>query len=102
PALRKEFYPNPLLGEGFGTRLSGDNGEVVSNAPILDDGWAGVLIETGIVGAFALGWIIVRAVRRLARRARQDTGPDGWLAVALAASIASFGIGMFTFDAFSF
>jgi hypothetical protein len=102
PALRNEFYPNPLLGEGFGTRLSGDNGEVVSNAPILDNGWAGILIETGIIGAFALGWIIVRAVRRLARLAREDTSPDGWLAVALAAAIAAFGIGLFTFDAFSF
>lgn len=103
PVLRAEFYPNPLLGEGFGTRISGNNGESVpSNGPILDDEWAGVLVETGIVGVFALGWIIVRAVRMLARMSRLRPGPDGWLDVALAAGIASFGVGMFTFDAFSF
>jgi hypothetical protein len=103
PVLRNEYYPNPLLGEGFGTRISGDNGfGVKSNAPILDDEWAGVLVQTGIVGAFALGWLMLRAVRMLARMAKSDPGPDGWLPTALAASIAAFGIGMFTFDAFSF
>jgi hypothetical protein len=103
PVLRDEFEPNPVFGEGFGTRISGDNGpDVVPNAPILDNGWAGVLVETGIVGAFALGWIIVRAVRLLARMSREEPGPEGWLAVGLAAGIASFGIGLFTFDAFSF
>ena len=103
PVLRTEFDPNPLLGEGFATRVSGDNGpDVKANAPILDDEWAGVLVQTGIVGAFAFGWLIVRAVRILRRLSRRDRGPDGWLPVALAASIASFGIGMFTFDVFSF
>src|SRR5581483_10772631 len=84
PVLRNEFYPHPLLGEGFGTRISGDNGAgVAANAPILDDEWAGVLVQTGIFGAFAFGWIIVRAVRMLARFSRGDPGPDGWLATAL-------------------
>ena len=103
PVLRSEFAPHPLFGEGFGTRISGDNGAgIQSNAPILDDEWAGVLVQTGIVGAFAFGWIIVRSVRLLVRVSRNCRGPDAWLAVALAAGIASFGIGMFTFDAFSF
>jgi hypothetical protein len=103
PVLRTEFYPNPLLGEGFATRVSGDNGPAVkANAPILDDEWAGVLVETGVIGALALGWLMVRAVRMLGGIARKEPGPDGWLATALAAGIASFGIGMFTFDAFSF
>jgi O-Antigen ligase len=103
PVLRSEFYPNPIFGEGFGTRISGDNGPgVVSNAPILDDEWANVLVETGIVGTFALLWVLVRAVRMLARMSREDPGPGGWLPAALAASVAGFGIGMLTFDAFSF
>jgi hypothetical protein len=103
PVLRSELYPHPILGEGFGTRVSGDNGAgVAANAPILDDEWAGVLVQTGIVGAFALGWVIVRAVRLGARLSRGDPGPEGWLATALAAGIASFGVGMFTYDAFSF
>lgn len=102
PALRTEFYPNPLFGEGFGTRISGDNGAVKSNAPILDDEWAGVLMETGLAGVFAFAWIIVRSVRMLNRAARARPGPDGWLPAALSASIAGYGVGMLTFDAFSF
>jgi polysaccharide biosynthesis protein PslJ len=103
PVLRTEFYPHPFFGEGFGTRLAGDNGPAIaSNAPILDDEWAGVLAETGVVGTLALGWIFVRAIRMLGRWARGRDDDDGWLAVALAASVGGFGIGMFTFDAFSF
>ncbi len=103
PVLHTEFAPNPILGEGFGTRISGDNGDGTrGTAPILDDEWAGVLVQTGILGALAFGWIIVRAFRMLARIAKTDSGPDGWLATALAAGILSFAVGMFTFDAFSF
>ena len=36
------------------------------------------------------------------RRRRRRTGPDSWLATALAASIISFAVGMLTFDAFAF
>lgn len=103
PVLHSEFAPNPILGEGFGTRISGDNGpDVVPNAPILDDEWANVLVQTGVVGALAFLWIIVRSVRLLARMSRDDPGPRGWLPAALAASIGSYAIGMATFDAFSF
>ncbi len=103
PVLHKEFYPNPIFGEGFGTRISGDNGpNVVANAPILDDQWANVLVQTGIVGMFAFIWILVRSVRMLARMSREDPGPRGWLPAGLAAAIASYGVGMLTFDAFSF
>jgi len=103
PVLRQEFYPNPIFGEGFGTRISGDNGpDIVSNAPILDDEWANVLVQTGIVGTFALIWLLVRSVRMLARMSREEPGPRGWLPAGLAAAIGSYGIGMLTFDAFSF
>ena len=102
PVLHSEFYPHPIVGEGFGTRLAGDNGPVMSNAPILDDQWLGVLCETGILGALAFLWLLVRATRMLARASRARPGPDGWLPAALAASIVSYAVGMLTFDAFSF
>ena len=51
PALRKEFLPDPLIGEGFGTRVTtADNAVPVPNAPILDDEWLGILLETGAAG----------------------------------------------------
>ena len=71
-------------------------------AQILDDQWLGTLLEIGAVGALALLWLFVRAVRRLAARARSDPGPDGWLMTALAASLISYAVGMLTFDAFAF
>ena len=72
------------------------------NAAILDDQWLGTLLETGIVGFFAWLWIFCRCVRRLSGAAREDDSETGWLYTGLAASIASFGVGMATFDAFSF
>ena len=55
-----------------------------------------------LVGVF--GWIVllVGGARRLAHRAREEIGPDGWLAAAFAASIVAFGVGMFTFDSLAF
>jgi hypothetical protein len=47
--------------------------------------------------------LIVRACRQLfgaSRTAREVR--DGWLFAALGASVASFAVGMLTFDAFSF
>ena len=41
-------------------------------------------------------------MRRLSRAAREDDSARGWLYTGLAASIAAFGIGMATYDAFSF
>jgi hypothetical protein len=89
----------PLLGQGFGTRITaGEN----RNARILDDQWLGTAVETGLIGAGAWVWIFVRFVRRAGRAAREDDGPRGWLLSALAASVAAFAVGMLTFDAFSF
>ena len=53
----------------------------------------------GLVGWL---WFLIASIRRLGRAARADQSDEGWLYVALAASLCAFAIGMFTFDAFSF
>lgn len=98
PSL-EEWSRRPLVGQGFGTRIV--NGPQ-KNAPILDDQWLHTLLETGIVGAVAWLWILVGSVRRTARAAKEDDSARGWLLVALAASTTAFGVGMITFDTFSF
>lgn len=103
PVLREEFRPDPLLGEGFGTRITRPDQYVLKpNAPITDDQALASLAETGVLGAFALAWLFVRFVRRLAKEARLDESPRGWLLTALAASVAGYGVSMFTYDALSF
>lgn len=102
PALSKELVPNPLLGEGFGTRVTTPEEFVEPNAPILDDQWLGVLLETGILGAGALAWLFLRFIRRLGRSAKHDDSPFGWMLAGITASVAAYAISMFTFDAFSF
>ena len=100
PALRTEFEPNPILGEGFGTRITTDEpGLPPQNAPILDDGWLGILLETGVVGALSLLWIYVRSIRLMGRAAWRDLGPRGSLLIAAIGAVASYGVGMFTYDA---
>ena len=49
-------------------------------------------------------WVLLfsRSLRALARRARERIENDGWLEVALGASISSFALGMWFYDAFSF
>jgi len=75
---------------------------VFPNARILDDQWLATLLETGLVGAFAWIWIFARTIRRIGRAAKDDTGDEGWLYVALVASITAYGVGMLTYDSFSF
>jgi polysaccharide biosynthesis protein PslJ len=111
PSL-SEWSQKPLLGQGFGTRVvstslgPGDVGSggtvVASDVQILDNQWLTTLLEIGALGVLGLLWLFCRAVRRLARRARSDPGPDGWLATSLAAALAAFAVGMLTFDAFAF
>jgi polysaccharide biosynthesis protein PslJ len=112
PSL-EEWAQTPLLGQGFGTRVTSQQGATdaeaiapdqtaAGGAQILDDQWLGALLEIGAVGVLALLWLFWRPIRRLARLARSDPGPDGWLAVGLAASLTAFAVGMFTFDAFAF
>jgi hypothetical protein len=102
PVLRHEFLPNPILGEGAFTRITIAQPPLAANAPIADDMWLGILAETGIAGALALGWVFARSVRRMGREAKQDGSPRGWLLVATAASVAAYAVGMFTYDSFAF
>ncbi len=74
----------------------------VPNAPILDDQWLGVVCETGVAGTFALLWLFVRFIRRLWPAARDDDSPWGWLLMAAIASVTSFAVSMFFYDAFAF
>ena len=89
----------PLLGIGYGVRV---RGSTVKTGRVLDDQWLGTLYDTGFVGLLGWAWLVVRYCRRVARSARGDTTPEGWLKAGLVASVLSFSVGMVTFDAFSF
>jgi polysaccharide biosynthesis protein PslJ len=99
----EEASRTPAFGQGWGTRITGFD-SAFRNAPILDNAWLGVLLELGAVGFCAWLWLMIRSVRRLGRASKDSDHDDsqGWLFASLAASIAAFGIGMLTFDAFSF
>jgi polysaccharide biosynthesis protein PslJ len=100
--MLKQASSTPLFGEGYGTRIVGFN-VADRNAPILDDQWLDNVLDVGFIGLAAWIWLMVRAVRRLARASRASADPDDdWLFTSLAASIASFAVGMFVFDAFGF
>jgi hypothetical protein len=102
PALHTEFKPNPLVGEGFGTRITKRTEIAAKNGPILDDQWLGILLETGLLGAVSLLWMFLRFMRQLGGEARRDQSPRGWLLTSIIASVAAFAAGMFLYDAFSF
>ena len=91
----------PVFGQGFGTRLTGFD-TPKRNAPILDNQWLATLLEVGLVGFLGWVWLAARAVRRLGRASRDGPDGDSWRNAAFAAAIASFLVGMFTYDAFSF
>jgi hypothetical protein len=99
PTLNQVAATDPLVGVGFGSRVVEGP---LANARILDDQWLGTLLETGLAGFGAWIWLFVRFLRRTGRAARSVTGPRGSLLVALTASVASFGVGMFLFDALAF
>ena len=94
-----QFKRNPVLGEGFGTRIVEG---AQHKAKVLDNQWLGTLLETGLVGVLGWLWFLGRTVRRLGRQARGDPSDRGLLTAALAGSIAAFAVGLFTYDAFSF
>jgi polysaccharide biosynthesis protein PslJ len=100
--MLSEAASHPVFGEGFATRITGFN-STFRNAPILDDQWLDSVLELGYVGLALWVWLVVRTVRRLSSAARAATGDgDDWLFVSLAAAVASFAVGMLTYDAFSF
>ena len=100
PSL-EQFARKPFLGQGFGSRLTSQSDPIV-NARILDNQWLATLLEVGVFGTLALLWLYVRAVRMLARRAKNDATPYGWLLATLAAGLTAYAVGMFTYDSFSF
>ena len=91
---------HPFFGRGFGTRIIGNDPK--QNSFILDDEWLSTTLEIGIVGLVAWVWIFLRFCSRAVRVARADDGDRGWTLAALAASVASFAVGMGFYDAFSF
>ncbi len=91
----------PLLGQGVGTRQTGDTNPL-RNSPILDNQWLGLFLDVGLVGLFAWIWLIVRIIRQLGRVARTRGSPEGMLAAAFVASITGFAIAMFTYDSLAF
>ena len=93
------FSEKPVLGYGYGTmQVSGPD----TNALILDNQWLSSLLNVGLVGVLSLVWLFRRFIRDVGRRARHERTVDGWLLVALVASVTAFGVGMFTYDAFAF
>lgn len=107
PSIAEWASHNPLFGEGYGTRVTGDlpsgRPNPDDNAQVLDDQWLTTFLETGLVGFAGWWWLFGRLVRRLGKRAKiERAATQGWLPVALAASLASFAASMFTYDALAF
>lgn len=98
PAL-EEFAQKPVLGQGYGSRDVEDKAQTI---PILDNEWLGTMLETGAAGAVSLLWIFTRFLRRTSAQATRDDSARGSLLAAFAAAVAAYGVGMLTFDAFSF
>jgi polysaccharide biosynthesis protein PslJ len=100
--MLSEASGKPLFGEGYGTRITGFN-TPDRNAPILDDQWLNNVLDVGFIGLGAWIWLFVKATRTFSRASRKALDDeDSWLFACLTAAVASFGVGMLTFDAFSF
>jgi hypothetical protein len=100
PAL-SEWKQQPLLGQGYSTRVVDASATMAENN-VLDDQWLGTLLEVGFVGFVGWLWFFGRAIRRFGREARRDASDRGWLLVSITAAVAGYAIGMVTYDAFSF
>jgi O-antigen ligase len=100
PALTL-WEAQPVFGQGYGTQVVNVNARGVE-ANIFDDQWLGTLLATGAVGFVSWLWLFFRVIRRCAAEAKRDKSERGWLLTAIAAAVASYAIGMLTFDAFAF
>jgi polysaccharide biosynthesis protein PslJ len=103
PEMHEYLKHDPLVGQGYGTRVTGLHQPNADNAIVLDDEWLDTLLEVGLIGVLAWVWLFGLAIRRLGVRAKLERNmPEGWLPVAIAASIATFASSMFFFDAFGY
>jgi len=101
PSL-EEWSRTPVAGQGWGTRVTAYGTGLFRNAPILDNQWLGTLLETGLLGVGAWLWLFLSSVRRLGGASKESEDDDSWLFAGLAAALAGFAVGMFTYDTFSF
>jgi polysaccharide biosynthesis protein PslJ len=99
----------PLFGHGLGTGKtagSTEPGAIIdpkTGAPIIfDDQYLNSLVSIGFFGLVAVIWFVWGAVGRLVGTARRLSDASGDLVAACAVACAGFGVGMLTFDAFSF
>jgi len=103
PVFHEYLQHDPLLGQGYGSRVTGLHERNVANAIVLDDQWLDTLLETGALGVLAWLSLFGLAIRRLSVRAKLERdATEGWLPVALTASIATYATSMIFFDAFGF
>jgi O-antigen ligase len=103
PEIHEYLQHDPLVGQGYGSRVVGFHDAAADNAIILDDQWLDTLLETGLLGVLAWMWMFSRTIRRLGRQAKRERDSrEGWLPVALAASLVSYVVAMFFFDAFGY
>jgi O-antigen ligase/polysaccharide polymerase Wzy-like membrane protein len=108
PGIRS-WKETPFLGHGLGTGKDPSTvgtGAIVdpeTGAPIIfDDQYLNSLVSIGALGLLAVLWFVWGSVVSLLRRARRIPQEQSDLVVACAAAAAAFGVGMLTFDAFSF
>jgi O-antigen ligase len=92
---------HPLLGVGYGTRIT-DSESPYKNSFITDDGWLATAMEAGLLAVLAWLGIFLSYLIRLGRAARRDRTARGRLLAACAASTTAFAVGMATYDALSF
>jgi hypothetical protein len=97
----EEGMRRPILGQGLGTRQTGDDNPL-RNSPILDNQWLGNFLDIGLLGLAAWIWLLVRIGRGLGEVARSRGSPEGVLAAGIVASVMGFAAAMLTYDSFAF
>ena len=102
PSLREWAGGNPFVGQGFGTRMTRRRASRAARRSSTTSGSARCS-RSARSAPVGLMWLFCRAIRRLARRAREDDGhaTAGWRR-ASAASLLAWTLGLFTYDAFAF